>query len=157
MIEARIYEDPPEQFAKGLHWHFGLEHLANQEIFENLLHPYDDVAFTGFPDQYDKLANRSILRSGKISSDPKFDYSWSGKFEGSCVAYEAFSSGGASGSPIFAPPRGLHTIPGSRNGYLVGVNAGHIPDHNRYGGHSGISYFYKSTVILDIILEAGLI
>jgi Trypsin-like peptidase domain len=157
LIEPRMYEDPPDQFAQGLHWHFGMEHLATQEIFDNLLQPYDDVAFTGFPDQYDKLANRPILRSGKIASDPKFDYSWSDKFEGSCVAYEAFSSEGASGSPVFAPPRGLHTIPGSRHGYLVGINAGHIPDHNRYGGHSGISYFYKSTVILDIIHQAKLI
>jgi hypothetical protein len=156
LIEPRVYENDPEQFAKGLHWHFGIDHLATQEVFDTLLHPYDDVAFSGFPEQHDKLANRPILRSGKIASDPKFDYSWSGNFEGNCVAYEAFSSEGASGSPVFAPPRGMHGIPGSRNGYLVGINAGHIPDHNRFGGHSGISYFYKSTVILDIIQSEGL-
>ncbi len=67
---------------------------------------------------------------------------------GNCVAYEGFSTEGASGSPIFAPPRGMENIPNSRHGYLIGINAGHIPENY---GHSGISYFYKSTIIIDII------
>jgi len=156
LIEPRVYENEPEQLAKGLHWHFVIEHLATQEVFDTVLHPYDDVAFSGFPDQHDKLAQRPILRSGKIASDPKFDYSWTGNFEGNCVAYEGFSSEGASGSPVFAPLRGIPEIAGARNGYLVGINAGHISDHNRFATHSGISYFYKSTVILDIIQSEGL-
>lgn len=156
-IIPRVLEAEPEQFAKGIHWHFGIEHLATEDLFQNLLYAYDDVAFSGFPAQYDRLADRPIMRSGKIASDPKFDYSWSDQFEGSCVAYEAFSSEGASGSPVFAPPRGLANIPNSRNGYLVGINAGHVPDHQMFGTHSGISYFYKSTVILNILKNNNLI
>jgi len=157
LIEARIYEDDPVQFAKGLHWHFGIEHLATEEVFNTSLQPYDDVAFTGFPYTHDKLAGRPILRAGKIASDPKFDYSWSNEYKGNCVAYEAFSTSGASGSPVFAPPRGAAGIPGSRHGYLIGVNAGHVPDVEMFTGHSGISYFYKSSVILKILRQAGLI
>jgi hypothetical protein len=157
LIEARVYEDDPIQFAKGLHWHFGIEHLATEEVFNTSLQPYDDVAFTGFPSSYDKLAGRPIVRSGKIASDPKFNYSWRPEYKGNCVAYEAFSSPGASGSPVFAPPRGAMGIPNSRNGYLVGVNAGHVIDSEIYNGHSGISYFYKSTVILKILHKAGLL
>ena len=157
LVEARIYEDDPVQFSKGIFWHFGIEHLATEEIFNSSLQPYDDVAFTGFPSSHDKLAGRPILRSGKIASDPKFDYSWCNEYKGNCVAYEAFSSSGASGSPVFAPPRGAVNIPDSRNGYLVGVNAGHIPDNERFSGHSGISYFYKSTIILKILHEVDLI
>ena len=71
-----------------------------------------------------------------------------------CVAYEGFSFPGASGSPVYAPPRGAHGIPDSRDGYLIGVNAGHVPTHP--AGHSGISYFYKSTVLLDIIEQNNL-
>ncbi|MEJ8841499.1 trypsin-like peptidase domain-containing protein [Lacibacter sp. H375] len=132
---------------QSFHWHFGMEHLADEEIFKQI-QPFDLICYSGFPDSHDKLANRPILRSGHIASDPKFHYSWNKKFQGQCVAYEGFSSPGASGSPVFAPPRGLRNIPNSRHGYLIGVNAGHIPENY---GHSGISYFYKSTVIKEII------
>jgi len=147
MIESRVMNS-----VKPFHWHFGLEHLADDKIFETVL-PFDLICFTGFPKTHDKYKNRPILRSGRIASDPKFEYSWNNEYQGQCVAYEGFSSSGASGSPVFAPSRGLQTIPNSRHGYLVGVNAGHIPDQY---GHSGISYFYKSTVILEIIEQNSL-
>ncbi len=124
-----------------------MEHLADEEIFTTI-DPFDLVCYTGFPDQHDKLGDRPIIRSGHIASDPNYDYSWNSKSQGKCVAYEGFSSGGASGGPIFSPPRGMSNIPNSRHGYLIGINAGHIPGSD---GHSGISYFYKSTVILNII------
>src|SRR5699024_3366260 len=101
-----------------------------------------------------KLANRPIIRSGHIASDPEFNYSWDMNNRGQCVAYEGFSYEGSSGSPIFAPPRGLQNLPNSRLGYLIGINAEHIPEQF---GHSAISYFYKSTVILDIIEKNNLI
>jgi len=113
-----------------------------------MLDPFDLICYSGFPNQHDKLGGRPIIRSGHIASDPQYDYSWDDRYRGKCIAYEGFSSEGASGSPIFAPPRGMHGILNSRHGYLVGVNAGHIPNTT---GHSGISYFYKSTVILEII------
>jgi len=145
LIEARIYFDKGDE---KLHWHFGLEQLAGEEEYR-CIKPFDLVCYTGFPDQHDKLGNRPILRSGRIASDPKFDYSWDNQPKGKCVAYEGFSSSGASGSPVFAPSRGLRGgIADSRHGYLIGVNAGHIPGTE---GHTGISYFYKSTVILDIL------
>lgn len=144
LIEPRVYLDGPDSW----HWHFGMEHLANEEIFKSI-RPFDLVCCSGFPDQHDKLGGRPIVRSGHIASDPKFSYSWDQNPHGQCVAYEGFSFSGASGSPVFAPPRGAHGIPDSRHGYLVGVNAGHVPNHPH--GHSGVSYFYKSTVILEII------
>jgi hypothetical protein len=36
----------------------------------------------------------------------------------------------------------------------VGVNAGHVPTYP--GGHSGISHFYKSIVIREILDQHGL-
>ncbi|MBS1536262.1 MAG: trypsin-like peptidase domain-containing protein [Bacteroidetes bacterium] len=129
------------------HYHFNLEHLANEEKYKDIL-PYDLICFTGFPNTHDKLMGRPILRTGTIASDPNFEYSWDKNSHGNCVAYEGFSTEGASGSPIFAPPRGMLGIPNSRDGYLIGINAGHIPE--KYG-HSAISYFYKSTIIHQII------
>lgn len=149
LIEPRIWLNAPEGMSKSLHWHYGMAHLADNKVFSESIRPFDLICYTGFPDQHDKLGNRPIVRSGHIASDPNFDYSWDQLPHGRCVAYEGFSSSGASGSPIFAPPRGMHGIPNSRHGYLIGVNAGHVPTQPQ--GHSGISYFYKSTVILDII------
>src|SRR5690606_27832410 len=125
----------------------GVEHLASQDTFKTI-HAFDLICYAGFPEPHDKRAVRPIVRGGRIASDPRHSYSWNREQQGDCVAYEGFSSEGASGSPVFAPSRGARGIPNSRHGYLVGVNAGHVPE--RFG-HSGISYFYKSTVILDII------
>lgn len=154
LIEPRFdWEGVPEQH-RSLHWHFGKEQLADEAIFNESFQPFDLVCYSGFPGQHDKLGNRPIIRSGHVASDPKFDYSWDKANHGNCVAYEGFSFAGSSGSPVYAPPRGTTTTPNSRHGFLVGVNAGHVPGHPN--GHSGISYFYKSTVILEIMAHHGL-
>ncbi len=154
LIQPYICLDTAEGALNSFHWHYGLEFLADEKVFSESIRPFDLICYTGFPDQHDKLGNRPILRSGHIASDPKYDYSWDQLPHGRCVAYEGFSSSGASGSPILAPPRGMHGIPNSRHGFLIGVNAGHVPTQPQ--GHSGISYFYKSTIILDIIEQNGL-
>lgn len=158
LVETRFYQEGFSNEEFKLHWHFGLEHLAGPEKFVGDLQPFDLVCYTGFPDQRDKLGDRPIIRSGHIASDPKFNYSWDNEYRGQCVAYEGFSMGGSSGSPVFAPPRGLQGIPNSRHGYLVGVNAGHVKHSKGFAsGHSGVSFFYKSTVILEILEQHGLL
>lgn len=157
LVETRFLQEGFSSEEFKLHWHFGLEHLARPELFANDLHPFDLVCYTGFPDQHDKLGDRPIIRSGHIASDPKFNYTWDKEYRGECVAYEGFSMGGSSGSPVFAPSRGMQSIPNSRDGYLVGVNAGHVKHSKGFaGGHSGVSFFYKSTVILEIIKQHAL-
>jgi hypothetical protein len=69
------------------------------------------------------------------------------------VAYEAFSFGGSSGSPVFATQRGIKPGAGMRfdayrESRLIGINAGHLAA--AYGQHSGISYFYKASAILEL-------
>ncbi|MDE2668236.1 MAG: trypsin-like peptidase domain-containing protein [Chloroflexota bacterium] len=128
--------------------------LATRSDFESKFSVCDFVAFPGFPKWYDKRRNRPILRTGTISSDPRYDYSWSSEYVGECVAYEAFSYGGSSGSPVFAVQKGPRpgegiSFPGFRELKLIGVNAGHIPGDN--DTHSGISYMYRSSAVLDII------
>jgi hypothetical protein len=144
LIECRVNRNDPDP----IHWHFGLDHLADSDVYESLA-PFDLICYSGFPEQHDKRTLRPILRTGRIASDPRHTYSWDHSDHGDCVAYEGFSSEGASGSPVFAPPRGASGIPDSRHGYLIGVNAGHVLQQY---GHSGISYFYKSTVILEMVL-----
>ena len=131
-----------------------LDLVATTFDFESEFSVCDFVAFPGFPEWHDKRQRRPILRTGTISSDPRYDYSWSSTYMGECVAYEAFSYGGSSGSPVFAvqkgprPGRGI-SFPGFRELKLIGINAGHLPTAGN--GHSGISYMYKSSAILDII------
>ena len=128
--------------------------FATKIDFESKINICDFVAFPGFPQWHDKRENRPILRTGTISSDPRFNYSWSSEYQGECIAYEAFSYGGSSGSPVFAvqkgpkPGKGI-SFPGFRDLKLIGINAGHLPAAQNT--HSGISYLYKASAILDIV------
>jgi hypothetical protein len=105
--------------------------IATVEKITNKLSACDFVAYPGFPDWYDKLNNNPIFRSGTISSDPRFNYSHKSEFNGDCIAYEAFSFSGSSGSPVFAIQKGFPVggaIQTGENFYspvmLIGINAG---------------------------------
>lgn len=130
--------------------------LATDEWISQKLSVCDSIAYPGFPEWFDRQNNTPIFRMGTIASDPRLNYSYlpSGPIA-SRIAYEGFSTGGASGSPVFAIQRGFPVggaISASEDFYrevkLIGINAGHFKDQD---GHSGISYLYKSSVIHDII------
>ncbi len=132
------------------------EMIATKEDFERDITVCDFVAFPGYPEWYDEVEKRPIFRGGTIASDPRFNYSYKRNM-GDCVAYEAFSFDGSSGSPVFALQKGIK--PGSgirfldyRPGRFVGINAGHLPSAS--ASHSGISYFFKSSAILSAIQDA---
>lgn len=132
--------------------------LATDEWIEQNMSVCDFVAFPGFPPWYDQFGKRPILRSGTISSDPRTNYSNSPTEKGRRIAYEAFSFGGSSGSPVFATQKGFKggaglVVTGYREGRLVGINAGHYKDDA--GSHSGVSYFFKSSVILELVNGNG--
>lgn len=132
---------------------FPYELMAKAADFENKLSVCDFLAFPGYPEWHDQLEGRPILRTGTISSDPRRNYSSDGHSMGDCIAFEAFSYGGSSGSPIIAVQKGPKPgtgilFPGFRELLVIGINAGHLLHENI--GHSGISYFYKSTAILEI-------
>jgi len=130
--------------------------LATAEWIASKLSVCDTIAYPGFPEWYDRQNNTPIFRMGTIASDPRLNYSYiTGAPDAARIAYEGFSSGGASGSPVFAIQRGFQIrggITASEGFYrevkLIGINAGHFNDQK---GHSGISYLYKSSVIHDII------
>lgn len=131
-----------------------LKMLATEEKIVSQLQISDFVGYPGFPEWYDKKSNRPIMRLGTIASDPRYNYSNNKEIQGDCIAYEAFSFGGSSGSPVFALQRGILkgsvTTSGARELLLIGVNAGHLETGDRMH-HSGISYFYKSSKIIELI------
>ena len=150
--------------------------LGDEFWIDNNLSVCDQIAYPGFPNYFDSANNTPIFRMGTIASDPRLDYSWDKDDVNSHkIAYEGFSSGGASGSPVFALQKGFQVGQGIsapegfyREVKLVGVNAGHLNNEDinskliiptEKGSvsapiithqHSGISYFYKSSVILEI-------
>lgn len=69
-----------------LHYHNDVHGLATAEEFMTTIWPGDQVFFAGFPAVHDKLDQRPILRSGIVASDPKYNYSTSGRYEGERVA-----------------------------------------------------------------------
>lgn len=131
--------------------------LANKEWIEKKLTVCDTIAYPGFPLWFDRRNNTPIFRMGTIASDPRLDYAAdSSEPKASKIAYEGFSSGGASGSPVFAIQKGFPVggaIQAPQDFYrevkVVGVNAGHFSTKDE--GHSGISFFYKSSVVIDLI------
>lgn len=131
--------------------------IADREYIDSDLSVCDFVAFTGYPIWHDSVEHRPIFRSGTISSDPRSQYhfeSGQSKVAGDCVAYEAFSSGGSSGSPVFALQKGIPPGPGIkfeafREAKLVGINGGHLKSVEF--AHSGMSYFFKSFLIFDLV------
>jgi hypothetical protein len=132
--------------------------IADNEKLNSKLSVCDFVAYPGFPEWYDKLNNNPILRTGTIASDPRFNYSYKTETNGECIAFEAFSFGGSSGSPVFAIQKGFPTsgaIQAGENFYrpvmLIGINASHLSVDGPDKQHAGISLMYKSSAILDII------
>ncbi len=118
----------------------------------------ETVYFPGYPAWNNSGDGRPIMRRGTIASDPMHDYGGGSlNINGRVIAYEGFSFSGSSGSPIFLPPFGV-TLDGRSGGNfrppkLLGVNAGHLTSNDTYKSHTGISYFYRSTVVDEILSD----
>jgi hypothetical protein len=143
-------------------WEYCFEYsdIATEEELQNELLPFDVLAFPGFPDGFDKLGLRAIIRKGTVACDPRFRYSFESEERGDIILFEGFSFGGSSGSPVIAipkvPPVNLDPNPANRfrRMLVVGVNAGHLTAPT--GDHAGLSYFARSSVIRRIIdLQLG--
>jgi hypothetical protein len=122
-----------------------IDMLANEQDYKELS-AGDPVAFPSYPEMFDQNGARPILRTGSIASDPESDYRAQQQESGRRVAYQAHSTEGSSGSPVFAT-----THAGQR--VLMGINSGHLTgDEPRIGRiHSGLSFCFKSACILEAI------
>lgn len=149
-------KNPQCASTKNISASIGYEMLASKEKLDAKLVVCDKIAYPGFPEWFDKKNHTPIFRTGTIASDPRFGYARDVSApDADIIAYEGFSSNGASGSPVFALQKGFRTGPGIsapedfyREVMVVGINAGHYSGDE---GHSGISYFYKSSAILELI------
>lgn len=156
---------------------FSWEQLEECESLWPQIGPGEFVTFPGYPIWHDKSQKRPVMRSGLIASDPQTDYrSDVGEMtridSSHQVLFDAFSTSGNSGSPVFVAQRGLppidiHVPIGDSDAYiqgqiaqrdyhrsfLIGINASHynatgIPRPNE---HAGLSRMHKLSVIMDIL------
>ncbi|MGE3611714.1 MAG: hypothetical protein AB7I27_19140 [Bacteriovoracaceae bacterium] len=131
--------------------------IANKSYFDNDLKAIDAVTFIGFPKgDYDLNYNLPIARNANIASDPRnyFKNNW---IEGDLVLVSGLSFGGSSGSPVYSLPVGSEGLGFGRvlKPRLIGIISGHLIDENRK--HKGLSYLVKSTKILEVLQENGLL
>lgn len=129
-----------------------------QKNYKTFINGIATIAIIGFPDVYDHLNNMPVLRAGVVSSDPRLNYSHCNQYLGHRLAYEAFSTGGSSGSPVIALQKGFPLGEGLnapadfyRPVKLIGINAGCVTQSNV---HQQMSYLYKSDIIRDLIIKA---
>lgn len=162
--------DSPVYLQSALPWEF----LMKAQEDWHLLEPSETVFFSGYPEWYDRSAGRPIMRTGAIISDPQYDYRYTdgpptNEDGNRQILFEAFSSSGNSGSPVFVAQRGLPSSDHIKyNGVfhpslLVGINAGHIPIRNpvedREGNihlthwHVGLSRMFKVSTIIDVVRD----
>ncbi len=149
LIHPLTATEPSPNFTYAVPW----DYLLECETLWPQINPGEFVAFPGYPEWYDKLQTRPVLRSGMIASDPHTEYrrlpgdptSRDGIRQ---VLFDAFSTSGNSGSPVFVAQRGVPPMPlhmmSSRGGFspdgpaahventgyhrsfLIGINTGHI-------------------------------
>lgn len=148
--------------------HYGFEpiiaiELADEDFFLNRCEMFDPVGFLGYPENwFNTLSNMSIGRTAFLASYPEEAYGNQLTKTEDVILVSGLSFKGSSGSPVFSQPKGLNIE--SKNGVivnspyvppkLIGIMSGHYLDKNvdsAFSEHSGLSYFTRSTAILDLL------
>lgn len=135
----------------------------NDQYWESvhLVEVGEPVMLPGYPEWFDRSAGRPIMRTGALVSDPQFDYRYLAgppiPHDGNRqIIFEAFSTSGNSGGPVFVAQRGIFVKGGItyegpyHPSMLVGINAGHYNDPT-HGYHAGLSRMFKTSAILELL------
>jgi hypothetical protein len=140
----------PQHF---LSWTF----LEGSQQYWPVLDVGEMTFFPGYPSWFDKTQRRPVMRSGVIMSDPQTDTRvfddgprpGDGNHQ---MLFEAFSTDGNSGSPVYVAQR-VPLIEATTGTYhpliFVGINAGHL--ENAEQKHVGVSRLHKGQVVLDVL------
>lgn len=115
-----------------------------------------------------------ILRSGRVSSDPRIDFQSPDIGKDDIYLLEAQSFAGSSGAPVVSYPIGHPVLNGMtvkhgdtafgfeeyRSPHLVGIISGHIVNDNESGElhrlHVGLSYCHKMHALHRVLFEEEL-
>lgn len=140
-----------------------LSEIADREFLKEKVRLMDFASFIGFPGSdeapwWDQQENLPIARLASIASTPAKTFVNEGILTDDVVLVSGFSFSGSSGSPVFSHRKGLRATPPLVADFvpakLIGIMSGHrvetgaLPDMLE---HSGLSYFTRSTSILDLL------
>lgn len=130
----------------------------------------EPAVFLGFPGAggkhwCDEEWNMPVARQCVLASVPSIPFTSQYVTTEDTVLVSGLSFSGASGSPVFLPPRGLAPggdihDPNWRPGLLIGLMSGHFWESDaetpKMFFHSGLSYLTRSSSILDLLGQAGM-
>lgn len=182
-VVGEMYGDLGKFMAENSDENIAFEHAICWEDLENCeelwpqLEPGEFVAFPGYPVWHDHSQLRPVMRPGMISSDPQTDYrsdegAPTKRDSSHQLLFDAYSTEGNSGSPVYVAQRGLPPInivsqmsdgsladqgtmmsPKYHRSFLIGINASHYNDTGilHHNEHAGLSRMHKLSVIMDIL------
>ncbi len=149
-----------------------ISEVADTDFLSIKLTIMDSVSFLGYPGSgnnkwWDTACNLAIARTASIASIPNRTFVNPSVIWKNIVLVSGLSFSGSSGSPVLSFQKGVPTGRGLSNpSYvapkLIGIMSGHWWDDSstpEMYKHTGLSYFTRSTSILDLIntyeLEPG--
>ncbi len=167
--DCAVLVDPefacPREFADQVP--LSVDTIADAEFLRGKAQLMDFVSFIGFPGHdddpwWDQQANVPIARMASIASTPERSFVNSAIRSDDVVLVSGLSFSGSSGSPVFLHRKGIRATPPLVADFvpatLIGIMSGHsmeagsLPEMLR---HTGLSYFTRSTSILDLLGECG--
>ncbi len=137
-----------------------LEIIGDDEFQSDQLEWGAQISFTSFQPWRDTKSERPILRTGILSSDPKYPFESEACKLKDVHLLEAFSFDGSSGSPVIANARGVNTGAGLSGGNfrpakIIGIMTGHLLSNETepYKVHTGLSFCHRSVFLLKMVRE----
>jgi hypothetical protein len=147
----------------GYNW-FNKNEIADSAYLSKQVLPMDIASFIGFPGNtgrpwWDELWQIGIARVVNIASNPSIPFTNTGIRTANVTLVSGLSFSGSSGSPIILHQKGFKAAPPIEvSGYvqpkLIGIMSGHWWNEEEKSDlffHSGLSYFTRSTSILELI------
>jgi len=144
--------------------------LVTPQAFDTgLVHQMEAAVFLGFPGAggrrwWDDLWNMPVARQCILASVPRIPFTNKDVRTKDTILVSGLSFSGASGSPVFLPPRGLAPggdirDPNWRPVLLIGLMTGHFWEPNatpEMFRHTGLSYLTRSSAIWELLNTAGI-
>lgn len=129
--------------------------LAGHGTFERALVTVgSQVLMPGYPAVGQDVADRPILVSGTIASDPRYSAAIGGTHLPASALCHSFSWSGMSGSPVFAIASNSERSFGEDEKpelVVAGINAGHITSD---GAQGVLTHFVKAPALVQLLHEA---
>lgn len=177
--DVSVLVNPSIDWSKYNKYTLALEWLAEDSFIKQYVGVGADLAFLGYPQNFfDMQRILPIARHAIIASAPWDMFSHNAISTSDAILASGLSFGGGSGSPVFVSSRGIQI--NTNNGVaqsadycpqkIVGVMTGHLETINssenylkdsltdlachpgsELENHSGLSYFTRSTSILELL------